>query len=102
VIVSPQFSGWFGEAQAVSVLVPSLESLPLGEMKYVAAETGKAQSQHTIPSTIARIIGFLQVMRKTKSLSPDQRNGVASQGIVTLTLLDGALSTPAESRLVTM
>jgi len=39
-ITSPQFRECFGEAQAASALVPALESLPVGEMKYVAAGLG--------------------------------------------------------------
>ena len=86
----------------MSALIPSLESLPLGEIKWVAAETGKAQSQHTIPSTIACLIGFPPGNVENKQAFPQINENVASQGIVTLTLLDGALSMPAESRLVTM
>ena len=42
-ITSPQFRECFGEAQAASALVPALESLPVGEMKYVAAGLGNPQ-----------------------------------------------------------
>jgi hypothetical protein len=49
-ITSPQFRECFGEAQDVSALVPALESLPVGEIKYVAAGFGSAQRYSTATS----------------------------------------------------